>query len=216
MAITLYYGSGSPYAWRVQLALEAKRLPYERRVLSFSAGDTRKPEFVKLNPRHRVPTIVDGDFVLYESNAIVEYLDEAYASQGTRLFPGDARQRATVRRIVSEVDGYTSEAADALIEELLYAKAEARDAAKLEKARAGVAEELAFLSRYLAADFLAGALSAADFALYPYVAFLDRCHQRVPTFDAAAMLTPALAAWKRRIEALPYVDSTVPPHWRAA
>lgn len=216
MAITLYYGSGSPYAWRVQLALEAKQLPYERRVLSFSAGDTRKPEFVKLNPRHRVPTIVDGDFVLYESNAIVEYLDEAYASQGTRLFPGDARQRATVRRIVSEVDGYTSEAADALIEELLYAKPEARDAAKLGKARAGVAEELAFLSRYLTADFLAGALSAADFALYPYVAFLDRCHQRVPTFDAAAMLTPALAAWKRRIEALPYVDSTVPPHWRAA
>ena len=80
MAITLYYGSGSPYAWRVQLALEAKALPYERRLLSFSAGDTRKPEFAKLNPRHRVPTIVDGDFVLYESNAIVEYLDEAYAS----------------------------------------------------------------------------------------------------------------------------------------
>ncbi len=216
MAITLYYGSGSPYAWRVQLALEAKRLPYERRVLSFSAGDTRKPEFVKLNPRHRVPTIVDGDFVLYESNAIVEYLDEAYASQGTRLFPGDARQRATVRRIVSEVDGYTGEATDALIEALLYTKPEAHDAAKIEKARTGVAEELAFLTRYLAADFLAGPLSAADFALYPYVAFLDRCHQRVPTFDAAAMLTPALAAWKRRIEALPYVDSTCPPHWRAA
>ena len=74
----LYYGSGSPYAWRVQLALEHKALPYERKVLSFSAGDTRKPEFLALNPRHRVPVLVDGDFVLYESNAIVEYLDEAY------------------------------------------------------------------------------------------------------------------------------------------
>jgi glutathione S-transferase len=216
MAITLYYGSGSPYAWRVQLALEAKALPYERRLLSFSAGDTRKPEFAKLNPRHRVPTIVDGDFVLYESNAIVEYLDEAYASQGTRLYPGDARRRATVRRIVSEVDGYTSEATDALIEELLYVKPEARDAARLEKAGAGVADEFAFLARYLEADFLAGPLSAADFALYPYVAFLDRCHQRVPTFDAERLLTPALAAWKRRIEALPYFGETYPPHWRAA
>jgi glutathione S-transferase len=216
MAITLYYGSGSPYAWRVQLALEAKRLPYERRLLSFSAGDTRKPEFVRLNPRHRVPTIVDDGFVLYESNAIVEYLDEVYASQGTRLFPGDARTRATVRRIVSEVDGYTSEAADALIEELLYAKPEARDAAKLERARAALAEEFAFLTRYLEGDFLAGPLSAADFALYPYVKFMDRCRQRVPTFDAASLLPPALAVWKARIEALPWVAGTYPPHWREA
>ena len=52
---SLYYGSGSPYAWRVQLALEHKALAYERKVLSFSAGDTRKPEFLALNPRHRVP-----------------------------------------------------------------------------------------------------------------------------------------------------------------
>ena len=41
--IKLYYGSGSPYAWRVQLALEHKALEYEREVLSFSAGDTRRP-----------------------------------------------------------------------------------------------------------------------------------------------------------------------------
>jgi glutathione S-transferase len=95
-------------------------------------------------------------------------------------------------------------------------KPEARDAARLEKARAGVADEFAFLARYLEADFLAGPLSAADFALYPYVAFLDRCHQRVPTFDAERLLTPALAAWKRRIEALPYFGETYPPHWRAA
>ena len=89
MSITFYYGSGSPYAWRVQLALEHKALPYERKVLSFAAGDTRKPEFVALNPRHEVPTIVDGDFVLYESNAIAEYLEEAYPGRGAPLFPGD-------------------------------------------------------------------------------------------------------------------------------
>ncbi|CAG0960979.1 glutathione S-transferase [Burkholderiales bacterium] len=216
MALVLYYGSGSPYAWRVQLALEAKGLPCERRLLSFSAGDTRKPEFVALNPRHRVPTIVDGDFVLYEANAIVEYLDEAYPSHGIRLFPGDARRRATVRRIVSEVDDYTTEATDKVIDELLYAKPEARDEAKLGRARAAVAEEFAFLARYLEQDFLAGPLSAADFALYPQVAYMDRCHQRVPSFDAALLLPPALAAWKRRIESLPYLDATIPPHWRAA
>src|SRR4030081_41494 len=103
MSLTLYYGSGSPYAWRVQLALEHKALPYERKVLSFSAGDTRKPEFLALNPRHRVPVLVDGDFVLYESHAIVEDLDGAFPTAGARLFPGDARTRALARRLISEV-----------------------------------------------------------------------------------------------------------------
>lgn len=215
MAIALYCGSGSPYAWRVQLALEAKELAYERRLLSFSAGDTRAPGFLAINPRGRVPTIVDGGFTLYESNAIVEYLDEVYAARGARLFPGDARMRATVRRLVSEVDSYTGEATDKLIDELLYVKPEARDPSKLEAARAGVAREFALVARDLGEGFLAGPLSAADFALYPFVAFMDRCRQRVPEFDPAPLLPPALAAWKARIEALPYLDTTWPPHWRS-
>jgi len=99
LALILYYGSGSPYAWRVQLALEHKALPYELKVLSFSAGDTRKPEFLALNPRHQVPVLVDGDFKLYESNAIVEYIDEAYPGRGAPLFPGDAKTRALIRRV---------------------------------------------------------------------------------------------------------------------
>src|SRR4029450_13705269 len=103
IATTLYYGSGSPYAWRVQLALEHKGLAYERKMLSFANQDTRKPEFVAINPRHRVPRITDGDFTLYESNAIVEYLDEAYPAQGGRLFPGDTRNRALVRRLICEM-----------------------------------------------------------------------------------------------------------------
>src|SRR6476469_1572924 len=105
MSRTLYYGSGSPYAWRVQLALEHKALPYELKVLSFSAGDTRKSEFLALNPRQRVTVLVDGDFVLYESIAIVEYLAEANPATGAPLFPGDVRTRALVRRLIMEVDG---------------------------------------------------------------------------------------------------------------
>ncbi|MEO8484852.1 MAG: glutathione S-transferase family protein [Betaproteobacteria bacterium] len=213
--ITLYYGSGSPYAWRVQLALEAKGVPYERKVLSFSAGDTRKPEFVAINPRHRVPTIVDGDFTLYESNAIVEYLDEAYAGRGLALFPGDARTRATVRRLISEADSYTTEATDAVADLLFGVEPEERDAAKIEEARAAVKEEFAFMARYLHGDFLVGPLSAADFALTPAVAFMFRCQQRVPSFDAASLLPPALVAWKGRIDALPYLGATLPPHWKA-
>lgn len=215
MAIVLYYGSGSPYAWKVQLALEHKALPYERRVLSFSAGDTRKPEFVALNPRHRVPTIDDDGFVLYESNAIVEYLDEQYPGRGAPLFPGDARSRALVRRLVCEVDSYFSPALDLVTDELFGKKPEERDSATIAKGRAAVVEELATFTRSLRGPFLAGPLSAADFALYPLVAFVYRAQEvRMPELDADGMLTPELRAWKARIEALPYLASTIPPHWQ--
>ena len=131
MAITLYYGSGSPYAWRVHLALEHKALPYDRKMLSFSAGDTRKPEFVALNPRHRVPTITDGDLTLYESNAIVEYLEEAYPGRGQPLFPGDVKNRALIRRLISEVDNYFDKATDEITTQAFSTKPEERDEAKL-------------------------------------------------------------------------------------
>ena len=214
MAITLYYGSGSPYAWRVHLALEHKALPYERKILSFSAGDTRKPEFVALNPRHRVPTITDGDFTLYESNAIVEYLDEAYPGRGQPLFPGDVKNRAMIRRLISEVDNYLSEPTDKIITYAFYTKAEERDEVKIAEARKEVIDEYALFTKAMRGEFLAGALSAADYALYPFVAFMKRCETKLPDLNAAAMLTAEMAAWKARIEALPYFEGTIPPHWK--
>ena len=212
--ITLYYGSGSPYAWRVQLALEHKALEYERKVLSFSAGDTRKPEFLALNPRHRVPVIVDGDFVLYESNAIVEYLEEAHPGRGASLFPGDVRQRALVRRLIEEADNYFDKATDAIVDQAFSKKLEERDAAIVASASEGLKEEFAMFTRAMRGDFLVGPLSAADFALYPLVGFLDRVALKLADFNPRALMTPQIAAWKERMEALPYFDATYPPHWK--
>jgi glutathione S-transferase len=66
-------------------------------------------------------------------------------------------------------------------------------------------------------DYLAGPLSAADFAFYPLVAFLYRAQKmKLPDLDAAGMLTPELRAWKARFEALPFFETTVPPHWKAS
>jgi len=214
MSLLLYYGSGSPYAWRAQFALEHKALPYELKVLSFSAGDTRKPEFLALNPRHRVPVLVDGDFVLYESNAIVEYLDEAYPATGARLFPGDARTRALIRRLILEVDNYFDKAVDPVIDEAFYKKPEARSAEKLAAGREAVIKEYALFTKAMRGDFLAGSLSAADFAFYPQVAFMKRCELKLPDLATDTWLTPELRAWKTRIEALPYFDRTIPPHWK--
>ena len=214
MSLILYYGSGSPWAWRAQLALEHKALPYERKVLSFSAGDTRKPEFVALNPRHRVPVLVDGDFVLYESNAIVEYVDEAYPGRGAPLFPGDARQRALVRRMICEADNYFDEAIDPLIDYAFFKKPEERDVTALPKIKADIVDELGMFGRAMKGDYLAGPLSAADYAFYPFVAFIKRAEVKLADLGADAMLPAEIAAWKRRIEALPYLESTIPPHWK--
>ena len=214
MSIVLYYGSGSPYAWRVQLALEHKALPYERKLLSFSAGDTRTPEFLALNPRHRVPVIVDGDFVLYESTAIVEYLDEAYPGRGVPLFPGDVRQRALVRRLVAEADNYLDKATDDIVDEAFSKKPEERDAARQAKGEQALREEFALLAKSFRGDYFAGPLSAADFALYPVVAYLDRCAIKLPGFVPSSLMPPAIIAWKARIEALPFFDATYPPHWK--
>ena len=216
MSLVLYYGSGSPYAWRAQFALEHKALPYELKVLSFSAGDTRKPAFLALNPRHQVPVLVDGDFVLYESNAIVEYLDEAYPAAGAPLFPGDARTRALARRMVQEVDHYFGEAVDPLITQAFFVKPEERDPDVIARSRRAIADEFGLFTQAMRGEFLAGPISAADFAFYPLVAFVKRCEMKLPDLDFDALATPAIAAWKKRIEALPFFDKTIPPHWRAA
>jgi glutathione S-transferase len=215
MSLTLYSGSGSPFAWRVQLGLEHKALSYELKILSFSARDTLKPEFIALNPRHQVPVLTDGDFVLYESNAIVEYLDEAYPGRGAPLFPGDVRQRALVRRLIEEVDNYYYVATSEVLTQAFWKKPEEREPDKIAAGRKAVVEEIALFTRAMRGEFLAGALSAADYSLYPLVAALWRAEMKLPDLDAAGMLTPELLAWKARIEALPYFDKTIPPHWKA-
>lgn len=214
MALTFYCGSGSPFAWRVWLALEAKQVPYDLKMISFSDGDHKKPEFLALNPRHRVPVIVDGDFVLYESAAITEYLDEQYAT-GTRLFPGDARRRARVRRLVREADDYFTGASDPLLEAVLFTKKENWNAEHIAAARSKAMHEAARWEAGMAGDYLEGnALTAADLALYPMVALSLRMDIRKPDLDVAGIYGPKLHAWRKRIEALPYFEKTVPPHWK--
>jgi hypothetical protein len=58
-------------------------------------------------------------------------------------------------------------------------------------------------------------MSAADFALYPFIATLRRFELRKAGLGLAAAVGPKLLAIATRIEALPYFDATVPPHWKA-
>ena len=212
MSIEFYYGAGSPYAWRVWLALEHKKLAYDLKTLSFSAGDTRKPEFVKLNPRHQVPVIVDNGFVLYESAAILEYLDEAYPEPS--LFPGDKQNRAVIRRMVREADEYYDEVNVKLLMSVLFTKPEEWNESTIASARDEVIAELGNWERMLTGDYFAGQLSAADFTFYPLLAIALRCEVKKPGLGLKAALPPKTAAWMQRIESLPYFKKTWPAHWK--
>jgi glutathione S-transferase len=213
MAITFYYGSGSPYAWKVWLALEHKGLAHEARRLTFDPDQTKTPEFLKINPRGRVPAIVDDGFALFESNAIVEYLEDRYPP--TPLLPQDPRGRALARRLAAEADSYLGVIGGELLELTLYTKPEERDAARIAEAKTKVRAELARWEGYLTGEFFVGSLGLADFAVYPWMRLLVRAEERGEGLGfKRSELPPKLAAWLARIEALPYYEKTVPPHWR--
>jgi len=215
MAVDFYHGHGSPFSWRVWLALEAKAIPYNLKVLSFQNEETRKPEFKAINPRGQVPTLVDGGFAVWESLAILEYLDERFAS-GAKLYPGDAGNRARVRRLIAETEAYLyREGISPIVDELFWSGDKGPDPEIVAKARGRLAEELEYMAKELKGKFLAGdTLTAADCVLAPCLQYCKRITVRKPETKLEDVIPPALREYGKRIESLPYFDKTYPPHWR--
>lgn len=87
----------SPWAMAVFVGLREKGLAFDVEVLDLAAGDQREAGFARQSLTQRVPTLVDGDFTLSESTAIVEYLDDT--QDGSALLPRDPRQRAHARQL---------------------------------------------------------------------------------------------------------------------
>jgi glutathione S-transferase len=93
----------SVYAWIARLAMHAKGLSYTWVEVNPFAKDV--PEaYLAMHPFGRVPTLVHGDFVLFETSAITRYIDEAF--QGPRLQPIDPKDRARASQIISVIDSY--------------------------------------------------------------------------------------------------------------
>ncbi len=89
------YTASTPNGHKVSIALEELALPYSVHAIDLMRGDQKKPDYLKLNPHGRIPTIVDteaGNFTVFESGAILVYL----AEKTGRLMPGDARGRSLV------------------------------------------------------------------------------------------------------------------------
>ncbi|OQW61519.1 MAG: hypothetical protein A4S14_17135 [Proteobacteria bacterium SG_bin9] len=211
MSITFYYGSGSPFAWKVWLALEHKELPYDTKLLSFQAGDLKKPEYLAMNPRAQVPVIVDGDLQLFEASAIVEYLDDRYP--GRPVIGRDPMQRAIGRRIAAEVDAYLFQPSRRLFAQTLFVPPGTGNPEEIAAARGEIDKELARFDAYTTGGYLVGdGPTVADYALYPMLALIRRVEVRAP--GQGVTLPPKLEAFSRTIEALPHFAKTIPPHWK--
>ncbi|KAH8318751.1 hypothetical protein KR074_005262, partial [Drosophila pseudoananassae] len=92
-----YYSPGSSVCRAVIMTAKAVGVELNKKYLSVGKEETLNPEFVKLNPQHTIPTIVDDGFVLWESRAIAIYLVEKYGKDDS-LYPKDPQKRAVVNQ----------------------------------------------------------------------------------------------------------------------
>jgi glutathione S-transferase len=92
----LYHNPLSPNVRRVRLTAAVLGLELEEKKLDFAKGEHKNPEYLAINPNGAVPTLVDGDFVLTESRAIMQYLASKKPESG--LLPRDEAARADVTR----------------------------------------------------------------------------------------------------------------------
>src|SRR5258708_5971317 len=104
MALTFYWGSGSPYSWRGHLALEHKQLAYESHLLHFDTQEHQSPQMLKMNPRGRLPVLKDGDYVVFESVAMLYYLDLKYPQKP--IFGLNPEEAGVIMRVICEFQAY--------------------------------------------------------------------------------------------------------------
>jgi glutathione S-transferase len=161
--ITLYHRADCPFCWKVRMGLGELQLEYD--IVDVSLGE-KHPDVVRYNPKGSVPVLLDADTVIWESSAILEYLDEKYA-QGV-LYPGEAEQRARARLLQSYSDTVVGPALRELVFEKRSKPENQWDTGKLQQSEDAWRECLRQLSNWLDGnDYFCGTISAAECALLP-------------------------------------------------
>ena len=197
---------GSPYVRTPLLVLEEKGLPW--RIAAIGMGENRTPEYkARVHPFAKIPTLDHGDFRLYETRAIIDYIDQV--SPEPPLTPAEPRLRARMNQIIGIVDSYVAaRVSGAITFPRLIAPRfgmptdNAAIAAAIEPAREAIDE----LARLLGDQaYVAGTeLSLADLMLIPHLSYL-------PDFDEGMDLIGPhanLRRWMDRMTARPSFAAT--------
>jgi glutathione S-transferase len=185
----------SPNSRKVRAVAYELGVPLEYAQVDLVKGESRTPAFLALNPNGRVPVLEDGDFVLWESTAIIRYLDAKSARPGT-LVPSNPRGVADVDRWLAWQCAHLSPAISKVAFERVVKKLTGRGEPDPATIRAGTADfetHSSVLEGTLAGrEYVAGTLSLADFALASHYSIAAICGLDVTPY-------PRLNTWLGRI-----------------
>jgi len=206
--VVVYGVPGSPFMRSVLIALEEKHAPY--RVEPLAPGALKSEEYRRLHPFGRVPAIRHGEFQLYETQAILRYVDAAFP--GPALQPGDAESIGRMNQAIGINDWYLfPQVARVIVFERIVGPAlfgktpdEEAIAAALPDARLCLGELDRLLGR---GTHLAGTeFSLADVQLAPQIEYL------AATPEGESILAgTALRTWLERVAKRPSMRATLPP-----
>jgi glutathione S-transferase len=143
-------------------------LPHQRIDAGMQFGRNGEPDYLAMNPNGRVPTLVDGDFVLWESNSIMRYLVLAYRHDST-LYPAAAKPRASVDRWLDWTLSTLQPVDRPVFWALVRTPVEKRDMVAIQKDADAEALQWRVVEAHLASrDFLEGGFTLADIAIGAY------------------------------------------------
>jgi glutathione S-transferase len=200
----LYYHPLSTFSRRVRIQLLEKGQKVDEILVDMAKREHKGAAYRALNPYARVPTLVERvegqpDFVLYESSAIMEYLETVFPDPP--LVPADARGRALVTMHIKLCDLQFASHTEALIFPRRFLPRERWDLPAQQRAIDAVAKHLALLEQQLAGKqyLVAERYTLAEVAYTPFMAFLPLLELTPP---------PNVAAWIERIDSRPSAMAT--------
>lgn len=200
--LKLHYHPLSTFSRRVRIALIEKNIPAELIEVNMVAGAHRGPDYLARNPYGRVPTLEEDGFVLYESTAILEYLEATHPQPP--LIPADARGRALVAMHMKLCDLQLARQTGTIIFPKRFLPKDRWDEKAMAQAKKEIEKHLGILEaqlqgkRYLVAD----RYGLVEVCYTPFVEF----------FPLMEITPPAtVAAWTAHLLERPSAQQTKPP-----
>ncbi len=193
----LYHQAWSPNCQKVLITLHELGIADRVEMVAYNPFEGREPWYLALNPAHKVPVLVDGDMVLWESGAITHHL----AATHDALLPADPADRGLALTLVhyESCNVAPTIGGEGLFGELFRPEDE-RDQGYIARLRERLDGRLAVLDQILSdgRDYFARSFSIADIQLYPGMS-------KIVALDEVAT-PPALDAWAARVGARPAVQ----------
>lgn len=169
MSLTLYEHPLSPYAQKCKISLLEKGVPFELKMPTAIGTGQVDADFLRASPRGEVPALLDGDFAVFDSTVILEYIEDKFPSPA--MLPRDPKLRAKARMIEDAMDTLYEPINWGLGELRYFKRAEGERARVIEARAAGQARDFfTWLERQLGEqEWFCGAFGWADLSVIPYI-----------------------------------------------